>query len=156
MTTLDYVGGCIPARMVGGDYYDFLELCPGRLGLVLADIAGKGVPGALLMANLQANLRSRYAMAVEDLPLLLRSVNRLFHQTTDNASYATLFFADYDERSRVLRYANCGHLPALVLRAGGTADWLASTCTVFGLFEGWKCEIADVALGLGDILVLYT
>src|SRR5262249_11051918 len=74
MKTLAYTGGCVPARTVGGDYYDFLELRPGRLGMVLADIAGKGVPGALLMANLQANLRSQYAMAVDDLPRLLASV----------------------------------------------------------------------------------
>jgi hypothetical protein len=111
MKTLAYTGGCIQARTVGGDYYDFLELRPGRLALVLADIAGKGVSGALLMANLQANLRSQYAMAVDDLPQLLASVNRLFYESTDDASYATLFFADYDDASRKLRYANCGHLP---------------------------------------------
>ena len=88
---------------MGGDYYDFLELRPGRLALVLADIAGKGVSGALLMANLQANLRSQYAMAVDDLPRLLASVNRLFYESSDDASYATLFFADYDDFSRKLR-----------------------------------------------------
>ncbi len=94
--TLDYAGGCIQAKQVGGDYYDFLELRPGRLALVLADIAGKGVSGALLMANLQANLRSQYALAIDDLPRLLVAVNRLFYQNTDDSSYATLFFGDYD------------------------------------------------------------
>src|SRR5208283_1595651 len=92
MKTLEYTGGCIQARQVGGDYYDFLELRPGRLALVLADIAGKGVSGALLMANLQANLRSQYAIAVDDLPRLLGSVNRLFYENSGDASYATLFF----------------------------------------------------------------
>jgi sigma-B regulation protein RsbU (phosphoserine phosphatase) len=163
MKTLEYTGGCIQARKVGGDYYDFLELRPGRLGLVLADIAGKGVSGALLMANLQANLRSQYAMAVDDLPRLLTSVNRLFYESTDEASYATLFFADYDDASRKLRYANCGHLPPLLLRAGGNsqdraprAQRLHSNCTVLGLFETWQCEIAEVELAPGDMLVLYT
>jgi sigma-B regulation protein RsbU (phosphoserine phosphatase) len=159
MKTLDYAGGCLPARKVGGDYYDFLELRPGRLGIVLADIAGKGVAGALLMANLQANLRSQYAMAVEDLPRLLASVNRLFFQNTEQASYATLFFADYDDATHALRYANCGHLPALVLHAGGGAQgpvWLDSTCTVLGLFENLPIEVAEVALAPGDTLVLYT
>jgi sigma-B regulation protein RsbU (phosphoserine phosphatase) len=80
LKTLEHAGGCIQARQVGGDYYDFLELRPGRLALVLADIAGKGVSGALLMANLQANLRSQYAMAVDDLPRLLQSVNHLFYR----------------------------------------------------------------------------
>jgi sigma-B regulation protein RsbU (phosphoserine phosphatase) len=141
MRTLDYTGGCTPARTVGGDYYDFLEIRPGRLAMVLADIAGKGVPGALLMANLQANLRSQYAMALDDLPRLLVSVNRLFYQTTDDANYATLFFADYDDKSHLLRYANCGHLPALLLRASDSSvphvsgterlEWLPSTCMVW-------------------------
>ena len=166
MKTLEYTGACIQARKVGGDYYDFLELSPGRLALVLADIAGKGVSGALLMANLQANLRSQYAIAVDDLPRLLTSVNRLFYESTDDASYATLFFADYDDSSRKLRYANCGHLPPLLLRARGSSqrrvsetpkvEWLPSTCTVMGLFEAWHCEIAEVELALGDTLVLYT
>ena len=166
MKALEYAGECIPARTVGGDYYDFLELRPGRLGMVLADIAGKGVPGALLMANLQANLRSQYAMAVDDLPRLLASVNRLFFQSTDDASYATLFFADYDEESRLLRYANCGHLPALLLRSSGKSqadndpaaniEWLHSTCPVLGMFENWHSEIAEVRLAPGDTFVLYT
>jgi sigma-B regulation protein RsbU (phosphoserine phosphatase) len=166
MKTLEYTGACIQARKVGGDYYDFLELRPGRLALVLADIAGKGVSGALLMANLQANLRSQYVMAVDDLPGLLASVNRLFYESTDDASYATLFFADYDDTSRKLRYANCGHLPPLLLRAGGSStdqvsetpkiEWLRSTCTVMGLFEAWRCEVAEVQLAPCDTLVLYT
>jgi sigma-B regulation protein RsbU (phosphoserine phosphatase) len=148
MKTLEYAGACLAARTVGGDYYDFLELRPGRLALVVADIAGKGVPAALLMANLQANLRSQYALAVDDLPRLLASVNRLFYENTDVASYATLFFADYDDTTRRLRYANCGHLPALLLRAGATSpersqsagsEWLRATGTVLGLFENWRC-----------------
>jgi sigma-B regulation protein RsbU (phosphoserine phosphatase) len=164
MKTLEYTGCCIQARTVGGDYYDFLELRPGRLALVLADIAGKGVSGALLMANLQANLRSQYAIAVDDLPRLLTSVNRLFYESTDDASYATLFFADYDDSTRKLRYANCGHLPPALLRACSQdqaskppqVEWLNSTCTVMGLFEAWQCEIAEVQLAPGDTLVLYT
>ncbi len=166
MKTLEYTGACLKARKVGGDYYDFLELRPGRLALVLADIAGKGVSGALLMANLQANLRSQYAMAVDDLPQLLASVNRLFYESTDEASYATVFFADYDDSSRKLRYANCGHLPPLLQRACKSSqahvseapkvEWLRSTCTVMGLFEDWRCEIAEVRLCPGDTLVLYT
>jgi phosphoserine phosphatase RsbU/P len=164
MKTLEYTGCCIQARTVGGDYYDFLELRPGRLALVLADIAGKGVSGALLMANLQANLRSQYAIAIDDLPRLLTSVNRLFYESTNDVSYATLFFADYDESTRKLRYANCGHLPPALLRASSQdqaskpskVEWLDSTCTVMGLFEAWQCEIAEVQLAPGDTLVLYT
>ena len=166
MKTLEYTGTCVQAWQVGGDYYDFLELRPGRLALVLADIAGKGVPGALLMANLQANLRSQYAMAVDDLPRLLTSVNRLFYENTDDASYATLFFADYEDSSRRLRYVNCGHLPPVLMRASGSSqqkasealnvEWLHSTCTVMGLFKEWQCKVAEVRLAPGDTLIIYT
>ena len=163
MKTLEYTGGCIPARAVGGDYYDFLELREGHLALVLADIAGKGVSGALLMANLQANLRSQCAMAVGDLPQVLASVNRSFCENTGDASYATLFFADYDESSRTLRYANCGHLPPLLLCAergsrerAGKVERLDATSMVVGLFKDWQCELAEVNLAPGDTLVLYT
>src|SRR5215471_2053496 len=157
MRTLEYTGGCNPAKTVGGDYYDFLELRPGRLGIVLADIAGKGVPGALLMANLQANLRSQYAMAVDDLPRLLTSVNRLFFQNTDTASYATMFFADYNDATRLLRYSNCGHLPPLLVRPAATnVERLHATCTVLGMFEAWQSEVTEVMLAPGDTLVLYT
>jgi serine phosphatase RsbU (regulator of sigma subunit) len=99
-------------------------------------------------------------MALDDLPRLLASVNRLFYQTTNTANYATLFFADYDDQTRLLRYANCGHLPALLLRAGSAAgadaEWLQSTATVLGLFEDWRCEVAEVQFAPGDTLVLYT
>ena len=156
LRTLEYAGGCTQARQVGGDYYDFLDLGPGRLGLVLADIAGKGISGALLMANLQANLRSQYAVALEDLPRLLQSVNRLFHENTADNSYATLFFADYDDRTRRLRYANCGHLPPLLLRAGVVVARLEATSTVLGLFPSWSCSMEETLLAPGDILVLYT
>jgi sigma-B regulation protein RsbU (phosphoserine phosphatase) len=156
MKTLQYAGGCIQARQVGGDYYDFLELGPGRLALVLADIAGKGISGALVMANLQANLRSQYAVALDDLPRLLKSVNQLFYENSGDSSYATLFFADYDDSSRRLRYVNCGHLPPLLLRADGQLERLTATTTVLGLFEKWECSVAEVQLAAGDILILYT
>jgi sigma-B regulation protein RsbU (phosphoserine phosphatase) len=166
MKTLEYMGGCIPARAVGGDYYDFLKLREGHLTMVLADIAGKGVSGALLMANLQANLRSQCAVAVDDLSRALASVNHSFCENTGDASYATLFFADYDDSSRRLRYANCGHLPPLLLCAREAADdqfsgtekveRLEATSTVVGLFNEWQCEVAEVKLAPGDLLVLYT
>jgi serine phosphatase RsbU (regulator of sigma subunit) len=156
MKTLEYAGGCTQARQVGGDYYDFLELGPGRLALVLADIAGKGISGALLMANLQANLRSQYAVALDDLPRLLKSVNQLFYENSSESSYATLFFADYGDSTRRLRYVNCGHLPALLLRADGQIEKLNATATVLGLFEKWECAVEEVQLAAGDTLVLYT
>ncbi len=156
LRTLDYAGVCIQARQVGGDYYDFLNLGQDRVGLVLGDIAGKGIAGALLMANLQANLRSQCTIACRDPQRLLRSVNDLFYDNTADHAYATLFFAEYDDPTRRMRYANCGHLPALVLRGNNSLDRLASTCTVLGLFKDWDCPIVECQLFEGDIIAFYT
>jgi serine phosphatase RsbU (regulator of sigma subunit)/predicted enzyme related to lactoylglutathione lyase len=156
LRTLEYGGACIQARQVGGDYYDFLSLGRGRLGLVIGDIAGKGIAGALLMANLQANLRSQCAMAMDQPQRFLRSVNQLFYENTADSAYATLFFGEYDDRTGRLRYANCGHLPALLLRRDGALERLDSTCPVLGLFTAWDCPIEERQLLPGDTLAIYT
>jgi serine phosphatase RsbU (regulator of sigma subunit) len=154
--SLDYGGTCIQARQVGGDYYDFLDLGRGRFALVIADISGKGIAAALLMANLQANLRSQCAIALDEPERLLRSVNQLFYENTNESAYATLFFAEYNDRAGRLRYANCGHLAPVLLGYDGAVERLDSTCTVLGLFEQWDCSIAERRLFPGDTLVLYT
>jgi serine phosphatase RsbU (regulator of sigma subunit) len=156
MQTLEYAGACIQAHQVGGDYHDFLDLGRDRLGLVIGDISGKGIAAALLMANLQANLRSLCAIALEEPERLLRSVNQLFYENTSDSAYATLFFAEYDDKFRRLRFSNCGHLPALLFRRDGTIEKLDSTCTVVGLFKEWDCSIIERSLFPGDTLVLYT
>jgi serine phosphatase RsbU (regulator of sigma subunit)/catechol 2,3-dioxygenase-like lactoylglutathione lyase family enzyme len=154
--TLEYAGMCLQARQVGGDYFDFLDLGQQRLGLVIGDVSGKGIAAALLMANLQANLRSQSAVALSHPELFLSSVNRLFYENTVDSAYASLFFAEYDDATRRLRYANCGHLSGLVLRADDTYDRLDSTGTLLGLFREWECPIAEYQLEPGDVLALYT
>jgi len=156
LKTLEYAGMCIQAREVGGDYYDFLNLGRDRLGLVIGDTSGKGIGAALLMANLQANLRSQSAIALDQPQRFLRSVNQLFYENTTESAYATLFFAEYDDEARRLRYVNCGHYPALLLRSDTTLERLDSTSTVLGLFPQWDCLIAEVQLYPGDTLALYT
>jgi serine phosphatase RsbU (regulator of sigma subunit)/catechol 2,3-dioxygenase-like lactoylglutathione lyase family enzyme len=156
MGALDYCGACYPARAVGGDYYDFLELGLDRLGLVIGDISGKGIAAALLMANLQANLRSQCLLSIDEPVRLLKAVNHLFCQNTPDGAFATLFFADYQIALGRLRYANCGHLPALVLRSSGRIDRLEATCTVLGVFRKWECQIGELGISPGDTLVLYT
>ena len=156
LKTLEYAGLCIQARKVGGDYYDFLSLGGDRLGFVIGDISGKGIAAALLMANLQANLRSQCAMALNQPQRLLCSVNQLFCDNTPDGSFATLFFAEYDDTASHLRYANCGHLPGLVLRRDGTVEHLDATATVLGIFKEWDCEIGECQLRPADTLALYT
>ena len=156
LKSLEYAGACIPARAVGGDYYDFLSLGPDRLGFVIADVAGKGIAAALLMANLQANLRSQFALALEQPQRMLQKVNRLFCDNTPDGAFATLFFGDYDDSSGYLRYVNCGHLCALLLRRDGSFDRLESTSTVLGIFKTWECAVGESSLRRGDLLALYT
>jgi serine phosphatase RsbU (regulator of sigma subunit)/catechol 2,3-dioxygenase-like lactoylglutathione lyase family enzyme len=156
LKTLEYAGICHQARQVGGDYYDFLDLGNDRLGLVIGDISGKGIAAALLMANLQANMRSQCVLALGQLQELMRSVNRLFCENTADSAFATLFFAEYDDAARRLRYVNCGHLPALVLRPDNSLVRLEATATILGMFKTWDCEIGEAQLGPGDSLALYT
>jgi serine phosphatase RsbU (regulator of sigma subunit)/catechol 2,3-dioxygenase-like lactoylglutathione lyase family enzyme len=156
LKTLEYAGICRQARQVGGDYYDFLDLGSERLGFVIGDISGKGIAAALLMANLQANLRSQSAVAIDQPERLLRSVNQLFCENTTNGAFATLFFAEYNDAARRLRYANCGHLPALLLRCDDSVERLRSTATVLGVFKNWDCEICEVQISPGEMLALYT
>ena len=156
LKSLEYAGVCIPARAVGGDYYDFLSLSPDRLGFVIADVAGKGIAAALLMANLQANLRSQFALALEQPQRMLQKVNRLFCDNTPDGAFATLFFGDYDDSSGFLRYVNCGHLCALLLRSDGSCDRLESTSTILGIFKTWECTVGESSLRRGDLLALYT
>jgi serine phosphatase RsbU (regulator of sigma subunit)/catechol 2,3-dioxygenase-like lactoylglutathione lyase family enzyme len=156
ISTLDYAGVCLQARQVGGDYYDFLDLGQERFGLVIGDISGKGIAAALLMANLQANLRSQCAIAFNQPQVLLRAVNRMFHENTAEGAYATLFFAEYDDKAQSLRYVNCGHLPVLLLRSDDQIERLDSTSTVVGLFKEWDCESGQRRLFPGDTLLFYT
>jgi serine phosphatase RsbU (regulator of sigma subunit)/predicted enzyme related to lactoylglutathione lyase len=156
LKTLDYAGVCLQARQVGGDYFDFLSLGPQRLGMIIGDVSGKGIAAALLMANLQASLRSQSALAFDQPEELLKSVNRLFYDNTADAAYASLFYAEYDDATRRLRYANCGHLSGLLLRRDRGVEQLKSTSTLLGLFREWDCSMCEQELSPGDVLALYT
>jgi len=156
LKSLEFAGVCLPARHVGGDYYDFLALGPERVGLVIGDISGKGIAAALLMANLQANVRSQCAITLDEPHRLLGAVNQLLCANTADASFATLFFAEYDDLTGRLRYVNCGHLPPLVLRADNSVARLSPTATILGAFREWDCELAESHILPGDTLILYT
>lgn len=156
LETLDYAGNCMQARKVGGDYFDYLDMGPGEVGFVLADVSGKGIAAALLMANLHGSLRSQYATGSRDLPQLLASVNRHFYKYTSSNRYATLFLGRYCDATRTLQYVNCGHNPPLLLRKGGVVEKLNATATVLGLFSDWECSVAEVRLETEDVLSIYT
>jgi len=153
LKTVTFGGRCVPAREIGGDYYDFLELGAGRLGVLLADVSGKGVAAALLTANLQASFRSQLELGVRHGKALLISVNKLFHESTPAEYFATMFYAEYRDQGRELRYINCGHPAALIVRAGGGIERLEATALPIGIFGGLKCEEKTVLLGVGDVLL---
>jgi serine phosphatase RsbU (regulator of sigma subunit)/uncharacterized glyoxalase superfamily protein PhnB len=152
--SLDYDGACRQARAVGGDYFDFLNLDGGRLGLIVGDIAGKGMPAALLMANLQAAIRSLAVAGSGQLDRFLAAVNRVLFQNTETAAYATLFFAELHPAAERIRYVNCGHVPAFLLRGNGELERLPPTGTVLGIFENWDWAIGETSFGPGDVIAL--
>ncbi|MGB7921786.1 MAG: SpoIIE family protein phosphatase [Pyrinomonadaceae bacterium] len=120
--SLELSGFCQPARGVGGDYYDFLALDDGQIGIAVADVAGKGISAALLMSIVQASLRSQAVAARGSLSDLVSTMNRLMYSSTTEASYATFFYAQLDERSRRLTYVNAGHNPPFLMRAAPMED----------------------------------
>lgn len=156
LSTLDYAGDCIEARSVGGDYYDFLELGPGEVGFLLADVSGKGVPAALLMASLHGNLHTQCGTGSNDLAQILASLNAHIHKHTADQRYVTMFFGRYSDATRTLHYVNCGHNPPVLLRRGGAVERLNATAMVLGLFSDWECSVATVQLESGDVLSMYT
>lgn len=155
LRTIDYAGHCVAAKGVGGDYYDFLDLGD-DLGFVLADVSGKGVPAALLMANLQACFRTQAAAGVTRPADLLEAVHKHFYSSTGSDRFATLFFGSYDDRTRNMRYVNCGHCAPLLLRSNGDLERLEPTATMLGAFEEWSCVEEEISLHSGDTLLFYS
>ena len=126
------------------------------MGFVLADVSGKGVPAALLMANLQACFRSQQPGALLRPADVLESVNRHFYDSTAAERFATLFFGGYDDRTRRLRYVNCAHVAPILLRAGGEIERLEPTALMLGAFHNWHCRETQTDLRPGDTLVIYS
>ncbi len=145
----------VPSREVGGDYYDVMELSEGRLLLAIADVTGKGVPAALLMANLQACL---HALGPVEMSLEegTARVNRVICENTDAATFITFFCAIYYPGEQRLDYVNAGHNPPLVLRASGVVDRLETGGLLLGVLRSAPYEQGTVSLAPGDVLACFT
>ncbi len=155
VAALDYAGHCRPARGVGGDYYDFLALASGRLGLAIGDVSGKGIPAALLMASLQASVRGQSQSASGNIAELMSNVNRLVCDATPENRYATFFYGQFDPATRRLIYVNGGHNPPILLR-GAEVLRLEKGGPPIGLFRFSRYEQDEIDLLPGDLLVLFT
>jgi len=183
---LDLCGVCYPAQGVGGDYYDFLDLGEGRVGLAVADVAGKGISAALLMSIVQASLRSQARSADAALTELVASMNRLLYRSTARNSFASFFYARFDARASRLTYVNAGHNPPLLVRRGGAegaaaalggralaragaaaveeiapaeteiVEFLKTGGIVLGATEHASYEQQSLRFASGDVLVAYT
>jgi phosphoserine phosphatase RsbU/P len=169
---LEYFGKCRPALGVGGDYYDFVFLPGGKLGIAIGDVAGKGISAALMMASLQACLRGQALVASSDLALVVGNINHLVYEASSSNRYATFFYAEYDPFKRELNYVNAGHNPPILLRRCGVhartrkkpgdlpcdcrVERLEASGTVVGLIDNMPYEQRRVVLAQGDMLVAYT
>jgi serine phosphatase RsbU (regulator of sigma subunit) len=148
-------GAWQPARAVGGDYYDVLDIGNGRLALVIADVSGKGIPAALLMSNLQAAVKALAfeASAPKD---LCERVNRVISSNISVGKFITFFYGVLDTRTMRLVYSNAGHLPPILWRANGKVERLEAGGLILGVSNSAVYEQGEVALEPGDRLLLFT
>ena len=158
--SLELKGVCNPARMVSGDYYDFMPLPGDSLAFAIGDVAGKGISAALLMASIQSTMRTQLtavngSAAHFSTAALVATLNRQLYATTSPEKYATFYFALYDETTSALTYTNAGHLAPILVR-GSDIQMLDSTGTVVGAFPVVLYEEKTVKLEAGDILLAYT
>jgi phosphoserine phosphatase RsbU/P len=161
----DFAASSVPARRIGGDYYDFVELRHREIGIALADVSGKGVAAALIMSVVQASLRIISSEGGIAPPRLIARMNEFVYRSTPASKYATFFYAQLDEQRRQLRYVNAGHNAPYLLRAGrqSTTDsalaeieQLSVGGTVVGMFPDMVYEEATVELYPGDVLLSFT
>ena len=164
---LDCHGLCRPVRGVAGDYYDFLQLGPGKLGIAVGDVAGKGISAALLMASLQASLRSYASVSRDGMAAVTREMNGQLFALTEPTRFATLFWGIYDEGRRTLTYVDAGHDPPFLLRRAfgdspaapqkpSAVERLTTGGLPLGAFPGSEYREAAVAFEAGDVIAIYT
>jgi sigma-B regulation protein RsbU (phosphoserine phosphatase) len=156
---IEYAGACRPALGVGGDYYDFLALPDGQLGIAIGDVSGKGIAAALTMASLQASLRGEATRASQDLAALVSNVNRLVYEASSSSRYATFFYGQYNPVSRQLNYVNAGHNPPMLFHCAA-GKWSVSRLetggTVVGLLESFPYQQGVVTIAPGEMLLAFT
>jgi sigma-B regulation protein RsbU (phosphoserine phosphatase) len=154
--TLTWNARCRQMRALGGDCFHFVPLPGHCIGLAVADASGKGLPAALIAANVQSSLRTAALFAPENPAAVVGAVNRQLHACSPLDRYATLFYGVFDENTRTLRYVNAGHNPAVVITRGGAVTWLEASAPPVGLFAETVYQAEVVQLYPGDLIVAYT
>src|SRR3954453_5314969 len=153
---LTYNGRCRQMRALGGDCFQFVPLPGQRVALAIADASGKGLPAALMIANVQSSLRTAALFAPEDPGAVVTAVNRQLHACSPVERYATLFYGVFDENTRILRYINAGQNPPVVIRRDGAVTWLEPCAPPVGLFAEIVYQTQAVQLYPGDLILAYT
>jgi len=148
-------GRVIPARQVGGDYFDYFPLSQGRFGVAIADVSGKGLPAAIMMSNVQASLRA-FCDGDHAIGEALRRVNRSVARSAMPGKFITLFYTEIDPRAGVLRYSNAGHNYPLVRRASGALEELTTGGLMLGPLEDAVYEVGETPFAPGDSLLMYS
>jgi sigma-B regulation protein RsbU (phosphoserine phosphatase) len=151
----DLYGGNVPSSEVGGDYYDFIPIVENQVGIAVADVSGKGIPAALIMAafraSLKAEIRNNYAIRT-----IMAKVNSLMHESIEAGNYVTAFYGVLDSEKKIFTYCNGGHNPPLVLKAQGAREYLTKGGVALGIFAESAYKEKPYPLQGGDILVFYT
>ena len=154
--TLSCSARCRQLRELGGDCYDFVPLTENRLAVTVGDASGKGLAAALMISNVQSALRTAALLKGDDGTAVLELVNRQVHASALSDRYATLFYGVFDSSTRTLHYVNAGHNPPMVIRRGGSIDWLETGGAPVGIFSGWTYEEGAIQLNPGDLVLAYT
>lgn len=152
---IEFAGMMSPAKQLGGDYYDYIQLPEGNVGLVIADVSGKGTEAALFMPSIEVALRMD-ASAPRQTNEILTTLNKVLYELANQTRYVTIFYAKLDPGSGTLQYTNAGHPPPLILRASTDPMWLAEGGPIVGMLPDAAFEMNSVRLEPGDVVVLYT
>ncbi len=151
----DIASKSVPAKEVGGDYFDFIRIDDNNTVICLGDISGKGMPAALLMANLQATLRGQ-ALFTSSAGECLTRANKLLYRSTDRQNFATLFYGILDSSNDKFRFSNAGHNPPILINSDKKVIRLTKGGTVLGFMEDFQFEEDSVNLKKGDVLIIYS
>jgi sigma-B regulation protein RsbU (phosphoserine phosphatase) len=155
LTGFEIAGTSIPSKQVGGDYFDFLDMGKGKLGIAIADVSGKGIPAALLMANLQASLHAQ-SLESDKVAEVTNRINNLLVKSTDSNMFVTFFYGLLDRNQSTFTSTNAGHNPPLLFRGDHTLERLSEGGMVLGFLQDQSYEQQTTTLNPGDILVMYT
>jgi len=148
-----------PAQSVGGDYYDFLQLADGRWGIAIGDVSGKGVGAALVMASLQASLRTQALHTKQPIEAIMANLNETICEFAPEQFFASLFYGEYQPATRILNYVNAGHDAPIVVRRKRAEEevmLLKATCVPIGAISGSKYTVTSFQFECGDVLVACT